>query len=255
MTDAKIFQAYSRYYDLLYSDKNYYAESEYVVNLLRKYAVPGSDILEFGCGTGKHGRILAARGFRVTGIEQSANMVEKACSSDKFKCIHGDIRTIDLSYQFDAVVSLFHVISYQVLNEDIMAVFSRAAQHLGLGGLFVFDVWYSPAVLSQRPTVRIKRMSDEFVNVTRIAEPVVHSNVNRVDVNFMIIVQDKHTEFIEQFRETHSMRHFSLPEIDLLADANGFERIGAEEFLSGKEPGEDTWGVCVVLRKRSKFND
>jgi hypothetical protein len=49
--------------------------------------------------------------------------------------------------------------------------------------------------------------------------------------------------------ETHPMRHFSLPEIDLLASMCGFECISAEEFLSGKTAGEDTWGVCVTLKK------
>ncbi|MEO5344644.1 MAG: hypothetical protein H7842_15245 [Gammaproteobacteria bacterium SHHR-1] len=48
---------------------------------------------------------------------------------------------------------------------------------------------------------------------------------------------------------TLSMRHFSLPEIDLLAGQAGFARVRAEEFLTGTVPGEGTWGVCVVLQK------
>jgi hypothetical protein len=45
------------------------------------------------------------------------------------------------------------------------------------------------------------------------------------------------------------MRHFSLPEIDLLANAHGFERVNTEEFLTGNPAGENTWGVCVTLKR------
>lgn len=244
-----IFNAYSRYYDLLYRDKDYNAETEYIASLLRKHGVVGGDILEFGSGTGRHGRLLASKGFCVFGIEQSANMVAQACQGGGFSCVQGDIRKIGLSRQFDAIVSLFHVISYQTQNEDIQAVFSRAAQHLCPGGLFVFDVWYTPAVLVQRPLIRIKRMAADSLEVTRIAEPLIFPNENRVDVHYTIIVQDNNSGVTEQFSEIHSMRHFSMPEIDMLAAWSGFERIGAEEFLSGKAPGEETWGVCFVLRR------
>ena len=37
--------------------------------------------------------------------------------------------------------------------------------------------------------------------------------------------------------------------IDLLAEAAGFERLTAEEWLTGAPPSEATWGVCLVLRK------
>jgi len=45
------------------------------------------------------------------------------------------------------------------------------------------------------------------------------------------------------------MRYFSMPEIDMLAAWSGFERVAAEEFLTGKTPGDDTWGVCLILRR------
>ena len=46
------------------------------------------------------------------------------------------------------------------------------------------------------------------------------------------------------------MRHFSLPELDLLAQVAGFERINVEEWLTGAPPSEATWGVCLVMRKQ-----
>jgi SAM-dependent methyltransferase len=250
MTDHQgVFNAYSRYYDLLYRDKDYAAEVEYIDNLLKRYQVSGPKLLEFGSGTGKHGRLLAERGYQVTGIERSAEMVELAVETDGFKCQQGDISTIQLGQTFDAVLSMFHVISYQVSNRSATAAFARAADHLRSGGLFIFDVWYSPAVYAQRPEVRVKRMEDDAIQITRIAEPVVILNENRVDVNYTIFVRDRSSGEVQTPTETHPMRHFSLPELDLLATQNGFERLAAEEFLTGNAPSEHTWGVCIVLRK------
>jgi len=62
-------------------------------------------------------------------------------------------------------------------------------------------------------------------------------------------LRDTGTGAVETFSETHPMRHFSLPELEWLASATGFERLCAEEFLTGASPGPDTWGLCLVWRK------
>ena len=209
-------------------------------------------MLEFGSGTGKHGRLLAQRGYRVTGIERSAEMVAQAVPVDGFRCQVGDIATVQLGRPFDAVLSLFHVISYQVTNQAFRSVFIRAAEHLSPGGLFVFDVWYSPAVYAQRPSVRVKRLEGDGLRVTRIAEPEIHPNENRVDVNYSIFAEDQNDGTVQTLSETHPMRHFSLPELDLLADLAGFERLAAEAFLTGEQPSEDTWGVCCVYKRQKQ---
>lgn len=244
------FDAYGRYYDLLYGDKDYAAEADYISRLLSRHGCAGRELLEFGSGTGRHGRLLADRGYRVIGIERSPEMVARATASAGFSCRQGDICTVQLGRTFDAVLSLFHVVSYQTTNAAVQAVFARAGEHVGPGGLFVFDVWYSPAVYAQRPAVRVKRMKTDDLEVTRIAEPELYPNDNRVDVRYTIFARQMPVGAVHVLTEDHPMRHFSLPELDLFAAAAGFERIGAEEFLTGRPPGESSWGLCVVLRKK-----
>jgi hypothetical protein len=78
---------------------------------------------------------------------------------------------------------------------------------------------------------------------------MIYTDGNRVDVNYTIIAQDTASGTCQTFTEKHPMRHFSLPELDLLASVAGFERLCAEAFLTGEAPGEETWGVCLVLRR------
>lgn len=243
------FNAYSHYYDLLYQDKNYSTEAAYIRSLLIRHGVIAGELLEFGSGTGKHAQLLVKHGYTVDGIERSAEMVSQTPLMTGLNCQEGDIRSFRSEKRYDAVLSLFHVLSYQITNEDVNDVFARAAEHLKPNGIFVFDFWYSPAVYSQKATTRVKRMFDEKIEVTRIAEPHIYPNENRVDVNYTIYAKDRASNCIQTLVELHPMRHFSLPEIDLFADIAGLKRVATEEFLTCNQPSEKTWGVCVTLQR------
>lgn len=245
------FKAYSSYYDLLYADKDYSAEAAYILNLIDTYTPNAKTILEYGSGTGNHAAYLCNRGLEVTGLERSADMVALA----KQKNIQGfhptveDIIDYNLDKNFDFVTALFHVISYLTDNADLIKCFELANKHLSDSGYFAFDVWYGPCVYNERPETRIKRLAKNNIEITRLAEPVWHYNRNVIDVNYEIIVKDTITNRSECFRETHPMRYFSIPEIEILANSTGFELVKAEEFLTGNTPGINTWGVCFILKK------
>lgn len=249
MKEVLNFAAYSKYYDLLYEDKDYQREANYVHHLLQMHGVRGSELLELGSGTGKHANVLVDLGYRIHGLEISAEMVAKTTIRPGLTIQQGDICKMQLGRTFDAVVSLFHVVSYQTKNDAVTELFQQTHDHLNKGGLFVFDVWYSPAVYEQKPTVRVKRVANSAIEIIRIAEPTTIHSENRVDVKYTVFAQDMVTKVIQTFSELHSLRHFSIPEIAMLARMNGFELLEAKEFLSAEEPSEKTWGVCFVLRK------
>jgi SAM-dependent methyltransferase len=253
---VSVFDQYARYYDLLYRDKNYQAETDYVASAIQRFAPKAKRILEFGSGTGIHGRLLAQKNYAVIGIERSLEMVARANQNTidpapgTFASQQGDIRDAVADGSFDAVISLFHVISYQTSNADALAVFQNAFKHLKSGGIFLFDVWYSPAVWTQRPVVRVKRMEDDHIRLERIAEPIIRPNENVVEVQYTVYITDKSTGSITKLDEIHPMRHFSIPELDLFAEQTGFTVLHREEFLTSKHPSEDTWGVCFVWSKK-----
>ena len=250
-----VFSDYARYYDLLYRDKDYVAEAAFVHGLLAEHRSPAGTILELGCGTGGHAVPLARHGHSVTGYDLSPEMVAEALSRapEELKA-HlefrvGDVCTLNAGRQFDAVVSLFHVASYQTGDSSIADMFVTAARHLRPGGTFLFDFWYGPAVLSQRPSVRVKRLQAEDIEVLRIAEPVEHPNDNCVDVNYTVFVTDRVTGAISMLEETHRMRYFFLPELRLLLSMAGFSISRQVEWLSCSEPSEQTWSVTIVATK------
>ena len=73
-----VFNEYARYYDLLYRDKDYGAETDYIHNLIQKQNPGCRTILNLGCGSGRHDRCLVERGYAVTGVDLSEEMLTAA---------------------------------------------------------------------------------------------------------------------------------------------------------------------------------
>lgn len=252
-----VFGNYARYYDLLYQDKDYVGESEFIHSLILTHAPKAQSILELGCGTGNHGVLLAKEGYQIHGVDLSEGMLEKARDrlaqlpsslASQLNFSQGDIRLVRLKQKFDVVVSLFHVISYQITNEDLQAAFATVKEHLNPGGVFIFDVWYGPAVLSDRPTVRVKRLENDEIFVTRIAEPVMYPNENLVDVNYQVFIRDKISNEVEQVKETHKMRYLFQPEVKFLLNSIDLKVLNIREWMTRRSPGFDTWGVYFVAK-------
>jgi hypothetical protein len=161
----------------------------------------------------------------------------------------GDVRSVRVGRLFDAVVSLFHVASYQTTNADLMAMFTTAAAHLRAGGVFVFDCWYGPGVLTDRPSVRVRRIQSEAIEVLRLAEPIMHPNDNVVDVNYTVQVRRRSDQKVSEFQETHRMRYLFAPEVRLMLEQAGFLPPVALAWLSDSPTDFSTWVATFVATR------
>lgn len=182
-------------------------------------------------------------------LARSLDLLEKTAEPERGRLsfTQGDIRSIRLEKRFDAAISLFHVISYQTTNADVTAAFQAAREHLNPGGIFIFDVWYGPAVLTDRPAVQIKRMANDQIEVTRLAEPEIYPNENRVDVHYHVFVREKATNVVKELKESHGMRYYFKPEIELLAAQDELMTMHVEEWMSGTPVGWANWGACFTM--------
>jgi SAM-dependent methyltransferase len=250
------FRKYSAVYDLLYRDKDYVAEADYVARTIRAAIPDAQRILEFGSGTGRHGRLLATDGFAVHGIDRSPEMVALARSvlltgeaNGSFTCEVGEVASIELHQTFDAVIALFHVICYQTSDRSLRAAFSTATRHLAPRGIFMFDVWHGPAVLAQQPEQRVKAVSNENIAIIRTARPEIDTNRNTVRVTYEMECQNRHTGEVEHFSEEHLVRYLFPAEIETLAADCGMRVVNTEEFMTARPPSPATWGVAYLLQK------
>lgn len=245
------FQLYSRYYDLLYRDKPYQREADYVLNTLLEIKPHIKSILELGCGSGAHAQFFCEKGFQMTGVDRSAEMIRQAKEKmiPAFEAVEGNIIDFKLNKTYDCAVSLFHVISYLTETEDVLGCFKAVNRHLEKDGLFLFDCWFTPGVCHLKPENRSKLIENEELKVERNSESVMDLTRNTVNVHFEVQIEDKMSMKRESLHENHLMRHFGIPEMKLLASLCGFKVLKTEEFLTGEKPGINSWAVCFVLQK------
>ncbi|MFO7729432.1 MAG: class I SAM-dependent methyltransferase [Spirochaetia bacterium] len=123
--------------DFLADPAEYEQEVAHYADMVRQYADPPvNTLLHFGCGAGGHDRLFK-RYFTVTGVDLSLGMLDKAREANpEIEYIEGDMRTIRLKHQFDAVV-IPDSIDYMATTDDLRQAVHTAALHLRKGGVLL----------------------------------------------------------------------------------------------------------------------
>jgi len=251
-----VFADYAGLYDRLYEDKDYEKECDFLVSIFDRFPHIGVDtVLDMGCGTGGHALPLAARGYKVIGVDRSEQMLAvaeqktKASASGKtLSFIKGDIRNLHLNKRFDSVICMFSVLSYQTSNDDVLSTLKTARRHLKKGGVFVSDFWYGPTALVDKPANRLKEIRSGAVQVIRVAKPEMDVHHNLIQVHYTTL-HIQNNQLLEKIEETHSMRYFFLPELTFFLGQADFKLVHTCPFGRIDDSIDtDTWNVTVIAQ-------
>ena len=105
----------SKYYHILYTDRDN-TEAEHFISNILDFLKPGKDqhILDLACGKGRHSKLLNDLGYRVTGVDLSENsiMQAKQFSNDRLIFDTHDMRDVYAENEFDFVLNLFTSFGY-----------------------------------------------------------------------------------------------------------------------------------------------
>lgn len=243
---------YAAAYDALYADKDYDAECDLLEGLFRGSGVAVRTVLDLGCGTGAHAVRLAQRGFEVVGVDLSDDMLRAArrraghAGSNTATFVQGDIRSIRLGRQFDAVICMFAVLGYQTTDVDVAQALDTVRSHLAPGGPFVFDVWYGPAVEAIGPSVRSKVVTTAEGEVERQASAVLQPESHLCTVSYRLISRPPGMpEGVTH--EVHRMRYFFRDELELFLGAAGLSLQNLGPFPNMTAPlSSADWNVLAT---------
>jgi SAM-dependent methyltransferase len=143
MAKLALYSELAEYYDRIYWWKDYGQEIDFLLKVLRKYGVMGRRILEVACGTGTHTKLLLSRGYQVTGVDLSDDVlaVARRKVGSRATFVRGDMRTLDevVEGTFDAVICLFSAISYNQTMSDLKRSLQGFFDHTKKDGVTVFD--------------------------------------------------------------------------------------------------------------------
>jgi SAM-dependent methyltransferase len=251
------FSEYSVVYDLIYQDKDYLGEAQFVARLLNRFLdkpTEKTEVLDIACGTGRHIQELASMGFLVMGSDLSANMVKVARDRTKSLGLSIDFHNESfqscdrIGQQYDAVIAMFSAIDYLTNYSDIARSLKNIRGLLRTGGAFIFDFWNGNAVLKSHSPLRFKRVQKDDEVVIRISNTTIDSISQIATINFDFMVL-KAGNVVREFSEVHSIRYFFPQEMKDMLAANGFEVVHRCPFLrEDSEIEPDEWNLTYVAR-------
>lgn len=134
----------ARFYDM-YSDADYNVLGRCYKRFLAKNGIKDGLLLDLCCGTGELAIYFLKRGYDVTGVDASAEMLSAAKDKAEKLClspllIHQRLEKLDLYGTYDAAVCALdgfnHITSYNAFSSAV----SRIALFLRPGGVLAFDV-------------------------------------------------------------------------------------------------------------------
>lgn len=149
-----------------------------IERLLLCHLTKGANVLDLCCGTGQLAGALVERGFKVSGIDGSNEMLRHARdNAPRADFVLDDARSFELSPRFHAVVSAFDSLNHVMHLEELCAVFRNVYACLQGGGYFLMDLnmdegyrarWRGCATLIDEDYVCIIRPSyDERARIGR----------------------------------------------------------------------------------------
>lgn len=155
-------------YDAIYAFKDYGDEVSKIRQILAREHPSAQTILDVGCGTGEHARLLSPD-FCVDGIDLEPKFIEIAQAKNPVGTFSvGDMRSFQLNQRYDVVQCLFSSIGYLLIAAEIIAALTHFREHLAPGGVVLVEPWIAPAeaktgrlhmVTVDQPELKVCRMS------------------------------------------------------------------------------------------------
>jgi ubiquinone/menaquinone biosynthesis C-methylase UbiE len=172
--------------DLLANPSDYEGEVMVYVELIKQYAAePPVTLLHLGSGAGGHDWIFK-RFFKITGVDLSLGMLNKArITHPDIEYIEGDMRTLRLNRQFDAV-AIPDSIDYMVSKDDLRKAIQTATLHLKPGGVLLITAKTKEtfqnnnfAYTGEKAGVHVTLFENNYINP-------LHPNTHEATLVYMI---------------------------------------------------------------------
>src|SRR5262245_16994959 len=176
-----MFRASAEYYDVIYrAFKDYAAEVAQVTGLLRRLNPQCRTVLDIGCGTGEHARLLAAEGFAVDGLDIEPAFVRIATTKHPHgRFVVADMSNFHLPYRYDALLCLFSSIGYLVTLDRVTRALACFREHLAPRGVALVEPWFLPGVLD--PDKRFTHTGESGgVTVVRHSRTEIEGTLSRL---------------------------------------------------------------------------
>jgi SAM-dependent methyltransferase len=241
---------FARYYDLVYSDKDYQKDIDDFQVLRASQASNLKTLIEIGAGTGGQSFRLSELVGQLYCVEidpDFASIFEAKLANDKRENMHLLTHALPLDSKLaaDCAVAFFHVLNY-IVPDHMEDFLQRLSSHLKVGAPFITDLWNREAVMLDPPVMEERNKTVNGREVVQKINPSLNKRTNTVELNYEITIDNNIS-----FEETLTLYLWSRDELEFLF--NKFEMIDAQWWdyrLFPRQASKESWKVWLKVNKK-----
>lgn len=216
------------------------AEVDHIVALLK----PNARVLDLGCGPGRHSLEIARRGFRVTALDRTASLIDRARKRAEeenisLEFVQDDMRYFGRPGSFDAVLSLSTSFGFFEDQADDYRVLVNAYSSLKEDGVLIMDL-VGKEILARSFT---ERGWSETSNTIVMVRRTVTKDWTWVEDRWKVLKDGVLREFLMAHRP------YSAMELRGLLAKCGFKRIDIHGDLAGAVYDHKASRLVAIARK------
>jgi len=212
-----MYKELAKYYDLIYSWKNYEEEVERIKELIKDYKKSeGKRLLDVGCGTGKHLEYLK-NDYSCVGMDLNDEMVAIAKQNIKeVKFIQADMVDFDLKSKFDIILCMFSSIGYVKTYSNLTRTIANFSNHLEQGGVIIIEPWFT------KSTYRVgypgmTTYDGEDIKIARLNTTKIENELSVMEMHYLIVEKN---EDVKYFVDRHELGLFEVEKfLDIMTTA------------------------------------
>ncbi|GKU81339.1 class I SAM-dependent methyltransferase [Niallia sp. NCCP-28] len=238
-------------YDRLMSDVPYGKWVELIADAKEKYNISGNHLLDLACGTGELSISLAERGFQVTGVDLSEDMLSVAQDKTNKQgqsifYIEQDMSKLEGLPSFDIIGVFCDSLNYLQTEEEVIETFKGVHRHLDEKGLFIFDVHslYKMNALFINQTYAV---NDEELSLIWQCYPGEYKNSVEHDLTFFEL--DEESGMYHRYDELHCQRTYSIDQYKTWLKENDFRLVDIIVDFNEKESKENGERIFFLCQK------
>lgn len=236
-------------YDELMDDFDYKEWFEYIKEIFKGYNKSPVNILEMACGTGSLSYYIGKEGYKLTCFDLSDEMLSIAYDKLKrlknVKILKQDMTDFNINKKFDSIISICDSINYILDENDLLATFTNAYNHLNDDGIFIFDI---NSYYKLREVIGHNTFVEDRDNIFYTWQNYFDEEKN-ISEFYLTFFYSEDGENFTRFDEVHQEKAYRIGEIEAMLKRAGFLNIDVYDAFTFDRPGELSERINFVATK------
>lgn len=217
----KSYKNLAKYYDLLYQQKDYKSETDFILKIIHKYKIRKNSLLDVGCGTGTHLSLMQNEFKILYGIDLNSEILKAAKKkAPKAKFLNMGMADFKIKCKFNVITCLYSVFNYNLDIRSAIKTLKNFYRHLGNGGIVIIALYNER---SKDKKISLHVGENHRVKVAGINQYKYFPKEKVVKSDYLLLIKDKgRVDFDIEMKDT--LRIFSPKEINSMVKPAGFRK-------------------------------